>query len=116
MKQCMFEDFSDFDKYDGIWACSSILHLSKEKLLHVIPEMLRSLKDGGYIYTSFKYGKFEGERHGRYFTNFTEEAFREFIKAIDGVEIVDAWVAADVRPGREDEKWLNIILKKSAMI
>lgn len=40
--------------------------------------MLCALKDDGVIYTSFKYGTFEGERNGRYFTDFTEKTFDGF--------------------------------------
>lgn len=116
VKQCLFEDFEADEIYDGIWACSSILHLPKEKLRAVVPAMVRAVKDGGYIYTSFKYGEFEGERHGRYFTDFTEESFRDFLKDVDGVEIVDLWVTSDVRPGRGDERWLNLILQKKSAI
>ena len=112
VRQCMFEDFKADRMYDGIWACSSILHLTKEKLRAVVPAMIRALKDRGIIYTSFKYGEFEGERHGRHFTDFTEASFQEFLKDIDGAKIIDSWVAGDVRPGRGDEKWLNLILKK----
>lgn len=114
VKQCLFEEFEADEMYDGIWACASILHLTKEKLRRVVPKMVRAVKDGGALYVSFKYGEFEGERHGRHFTDFTEESFREFLKGIDGVEIVDLWVAGDVRPGREDEQWLNVILRKMA--
>lgn len=114
VKQCLFEDFTAEDEtYDGIWACSSILHLPKETLLTVMKTMVRAVKKGGYIYTSFKYGEFEGERHGRHFTFFAEDSFREFAKDIDGVEIVDMWTAADVRPGRGEEMWLNLILKRA---
>lgn len=31
--------------------------------------MNQALKENGIIYTSFKYGEFEGERNGRYFTD-----------------------------------------------
>lgn len=33
VKQMLFEELCDVDKYDGIWACSSILHLSKDTLV-----------------------------------------------------------------------------------
>jgi SAM-dependent methyltransferase len=116
VRQCLFEDFEAEAKYDGIWACSSILHLPKETLRSVMKAMIRAVKSGGYIYTSFKYGTFEGVRSGRYFTYFTEENFQEFLKDIYGVEITDLWIAADVRPDRGDEKWLNSILQKTDTI
>ena len=59
------------EKYDGIWACASILHLPKKQLREVLKNMYAALKSKGWIYTSFKYGEFEGERNGRYFTDFT---------------------------------------------
>lgn len=40
--------------------------------------MVRALKNNGIIYTSFKYGTFEGERNGRYFTDMNEEKFNLF--------------------------------------
>ena len=61
----------------------------------------------------FKYGEFEGVRRGRYFTDFTEESFRRFLEAFDGVYIKECWVSGDVRQGRGEEKWLNLILQKS---
>ena len=45
---------------DGIWACSSILHLPKKELKQVLVNMEQALHIGGIIYTSFKYGDFEG--------------------------------------------------------
>lgn len=112
VKQMFFEELDEQDKYDGIWACSSILHLSKEALMPVLKKMTLALKDEGIIYTSFKYGDYEGDRNGRYFTDFTLEMFEEFIKGISELEIKDNWITGDVRPGRGEEKWLNLILQK----
>ena len=112
VKEMLFQDLDASGQYEGIWACSSILHLSKKELLPVIRKMCDALKDNGVIYTSFKYGDFEGERNGRYFTDFTENAFYEFIKAIPELSIKEEWITSDVRPGRGEEKWLNLILRK----
>ena len=75
--------------------------------------MLTALKKSGIIYTSFKYGDFEGERNGRFFTDFTIENFEDFIKDIRNISIEDYWITGDVRPGREEEQWLNLILRKT---
>ena len=74
--------------------------------------MITSLKPGGIIYTSFKYGTFEGERNGRWFCDFTEKSFAEFLLQFPELSIKDQWISADVRPGRNDERWLNLILQK----
>ena len=91
----LFEELNDQNIYDGIWACASILHLSKSDLFLVFHKMNKALKENGIIYTSFKYGEFEGERNGRYFTDFTEDS-----------------LTGDVREGRGDERWLNILICK----
>ena len=112
VKEILFGELDEIDTYDGIWACSSILHLPKNELLLVIRKMCDALKSTGVIYTSFKYSDFEGVRNGRYFTDFTEDSFKEFIAEIPELTIEDYWITGDVRPGRGDERWLNLILRK----
>lgn len=48
---------------DGIWACSSILHLNFSDLEDMMKKMTIAVKSNGIIYTSFKYGTFSGERN-----------------------------------------------------
>lgn len=112
VQEMLFQDLDAVNVYDGIWACSSILHLSKRELLPVLKKMCNALKENGIIYTSFKYGDFEGERNGRYFTDFRDDTFQEFIKEIMELVIEEQWITSDVRPGRGEEKWLNLILRK----
>ena len=114
VRQMLFQELDEKEKYDGIWACSSILHMPKPELVDVLRRMTAALKKNGVIYTSFKYGTFEGERNRRYFTDFTEETFAEFIKGITGLAVEKMWITDDVRPGRGEEKWLNMILRKQA--
>lgn len=112
VKNMLFQELSAVEQYDGIWACSSILHLPSETLTEVMGKMQIALKKKGIIYTSFKYGIFAGERNGRYFTDMTEETFAEFLNGINGLEIEEEWITLDVRPEREEERWLNLILLK----
>ena len=112
VKEMMFQELDDMGTYDGIWACSSILHLPKNELFSVIRKMSDALKSTGVIYTSFKYSDFEGVRNGRYFTDFNEDSFKKFIAGIPEITIEDHWITGDVRPGRGNERWLNLILRK----
>lgn len=116
VRQMFFSELDTYDKYDGIWACASILHLPKDELKSVFEKMLHATKSGGYIYISFKYGEFEGYKQSRFFTCFTEQSFDVFFGDYPDVKIVDSWVSADARPGRENEKWLNAIIQKTDMI
>lgn len=112
VRKMFFQELAESHTYHGIWACASILHVPKNELTEVFEKMSKALKQFGVIYASFKYGTYEGERSGRYFTDFTEETFGKFMKQIDGLSIKEVWITADVRPDRGDEKWLNMILRK----
>lgn len=112
VRHMFFQELSAANKYDGIWACASILHLPLSELSDVIRKMQIALRTDGIIYTAFKYGTFSGERNGRYFTDMTEETFVDFIHEMKGLQIEEQWISSDVRPKRGEEKWLNIILRK----
>lgn len=112
VRHMYFNELSIVNKYDGIWACSSILHLSLDDLVDVFKRMSKALKDEGIIYTSFKYGDFSGERNGRYFTDMTENSFAKLIANVENLKVEEQWITADVRPQRGNEKWLNLILRK----
>ena len=112
VRPMLFQQLDEEEKYDGIWACSSILHLTPDELENVMNKMAAALKANGIIYASFKYGNFSGERNGRYFNDMTEEAFGKFIKNIHGIETEEQWITSDVRAGRDSEKWLNVIMRK----
>ncbi len=109
--QMNFNDFDERDRYDGIWACASILHLPGQELKNVLMHMEKALHKDGIIYTSFKYGDFSGMRNGRFFTDFTEDSFRTFIADIEQLVTEKTWITNDLRPGRQDERWLNTILR-----
>ena len=113
VRHLLFNELDAKEYYDGIWACASILHLPKSELRNVLCKIAGALKPGGYCYTSFKYGEFEGERNGRHFTDFTEKTIENFIAGLRNLTIVDEWISSDVRPGRTEEKWLNVIIQKT---
>lgn len=112
VRHLLFNELEDVDMYDGIWACASILHLDRKNLIDAFQRIARALKNNGVLYTSFKYSEFEGVRNGRYFTDFTAESFHDFMANIPEFSIEKEWITGDVRSGREDEKWLNLIMRK----
>ena len=112
VKQMLFQDLQEVNRYDAIWACSSILHLPYTELVDVMKKMVIALKDNGLIYTSFKYGTYEGMRNGRYFIDMTEESLEKLLEEVEGLELEETWITSDVRPGRGEEKWLNLFLRK----
>ena len=112
VKHMLFQELNENEMYDGIWACASVLHVEKVKLPDIIHKMSTATKANGIIYLSFKYGNFEGERNGRYFTDMTEDKMENLLNSFPEIKIEKQWITGDVRAGRGDERWLNMILRK----
>lgn len=101
------------EAYDGIWACASLLHLRRDELIPVMCSLCQALQPEGAFYVSFKYGSFEGEKNGRYFTDFTLEGFSEFVTKVHELQVIEYWITMDVRNVYANERWLNILLKRT---
>jgi 2-polyprenyl-3-methyl-5-hydroxy-6-metoxy-1,4-benzoquinol methylase len=112
VKKMLFSELEEKDRYDGLFACASILHVPSKDLPDIFTRMKKAVKKGGILYVSFKYGTFEGIRNGRYFTDLTEESLHAILDKVGGLEIIRTGITGDARPGREDEKWLNVLLRK----
>ena len=42
----------------------------------------------------------------------TEDSFEEILQTTKELQVEEQWITSDVRPGRGNEKWLNLILRK----
>lgn len=107
-----FDEISFNNEFDGVWACASLLHVPSRELPEIFRKIVRAMKVGGYFFVCFKHGDFEGERNGRYFTDLTESKFRDLIREIRELEVIETSITEDVRSGRSNEYWLNVILRK----
>lgn len=106
---CMqFRDITAQERYHGIWACASLLHVSGEELLSILQMLRQALKPQGILYASFKYGDSEVVREGRRFTNLTEIPAKKLLEGA-GFTVLECFLTPDVRPGRNRELWLNTI-------
>ena len=112
---CMkFEELNDINTYDGIWACSSILHIEKENLSDILIKMINSLKVNGVIYTSFKIGVGYEIKEGKYYNYLTkDEMIQTLNKTSKSVELVDYFeTLPSTRRKAENTIWGNFIIKK----
>lgn len=112
---CMkFEELNDINAYDGIWACSSILHVEKENLLDILIKMINSLKINGIIYTSFKIGTGYEVKEGKYYNYLTkDEMIQTLNKTSKSVKLVDYFeTLPSTRRKAENTIWGNFIIKK----
>ena len=111
VKLASFLSLEEKDKYDGIWAQASILHLEEHDLRVALTLIERALKRDGVFYSSFRKGEEDGYENGRWFTNMTERRFLSFLPASLYVEKI--WESQDVRPG-VSRTWLSIICRKKS--
>ena len=106
-----FYELAEQAKYDGVWACASLLHCERDQLPDVLQRILTALKPNGVCYMSFKYGSQDREKDGRSFTDLNEQQAHELLQDFDNVLLLQQWITIDKRPDRTEE-WLNILFKK----
>ena len=108
-----FEYLDGEAEYDGIWCCASLLHVRKTDMAAVMRRLERLLKPEGAIYVSFKKGNSERVKDGRFFNDMTLETCEKLLQE-SGFEVVELYENGDVLEGREDEKWINAVGKKTS--
>ncbi|MCD4752950.1 MAG: class I SAM-dependent methyltransferase [Anaerolineaceae bacterium] len=107
-----FHEIEFSNEFEAIWANASLLHVPKNDLHDVITRLGNSLKLNGFFNFSFKYGKSDIFKNGRLYSYYNEKTFAELISPHSEFRLETLWVTNDVRPDREDEKWLDCILRK----
>ena len=112
---CMnFEELKDINTYDGIWACSSILHVEKEKLPDILNKMINALKVNGIIYTSFKIGEGFEIKEGKYYNYLTKNEMIQILRNLNrNVKLIDYFeTLPSTKRIAKNTIWGNFIIKK----
>ena len=113
--KCMkFEELNDVDTYDGIWACSSILHVEKSNLVNVLIKMINALKTNGIIYTSFKIGTGYEIKENKYYNYLTKDEMIQILGKIrKNVKLIDYFeTLPSTKRNAQNTIWGNFIIKK----
>jgi SAM-dependent methyltransferase len=109
-----FDQVNWHARFDGIWACASLLHIPRAELPDILSRLARSLKPSGVLYASFKYGEGERWTHGRRFTDMDKPGLERLLKQTPHLALKTCWSSSDRRPNRADERWLNTLLTRQA--
>ena len=105
------QSYQPDQRFDGIWACASFLHLRLEEVLCFFGNIDLYLNDNGVVYLSGKNGIYTGEAEdGRYFLEFTEELVENILVVNERMKLKELWYTEDVR-GRQGFRWMNIVVK-----
>lgn len=107
-----FDQVNWSNRFDGVWACASLLHVPWAKLPDALERLATALKPEGALYASFKYGDGEREEAGRHFTDLDEAHLAELLERVPSLALERWWITNDRRPDREDERWLNMLARK----
>ncbi len=105
------QNYRPTERYDGIWACASLIHLQEGEVLQFFLKIDRYLNDNGIVYISGKNGIHTGvSEDGRYFLEFTEQLIEKILTVNEQLELEQLWYTEDVS-GRKGFRWINIILR-----
>lgn len=109
--QMRAEDMDFQNEFDAVWACASLLHVSRDRQNGALMLIEKALKPGGICYCSWKYGNGERLDGGRRYTDFTEEPLRVMFANFLSLEIIRIWMTNDIRQDRS-QRWINVLIKK----
>lgn len=107
-----YNELDFLDVFDGVWACASFTNSTLKELKEVLVKIQESLKDGGILFMSFKYGDFAGVRNNRYYKTYRMKELKEILEEYDGLTLLKINKNSDIRQARTDEKWIHVIAKK----
>ena len=105
------QNYQPKERYDGIWACASLIHLQEEEILRFFEKIDLYLNDNGVVYVSGKNGISTGEvEDGRFFLEFTEQLVEKILTVNEQLKLEQLWYTEDVS-GRRGFQWLNVVLR-----
>ena len=99
------------NKFTGIWACASLLHVPFLELPFIINSLLDTLTDDGVMYLSFKHGEGERVDEERFFCDMNEPRWATIVAKIPQVIEYDVWLSADKRADCK-KAWFNVMIKR----
>lgn len=105
------QSYQPEQRFDGIWACASFLHLQEKEVLSFFEKINLYLDDNGIVYLSGKNGISTGEAaDGRYFLEFTDQLVEKILSANRHIYLKKLWYTEDAS-GRKGFQWMNVILR-----
>lgn len=101
-------------RFDGVWACASLLHLRRAEMPRALARVARLLQlPGGVLYLAMKRGQGErwvvGEKGRRYFFAYYHPVEIQTMLGNAGFQVLEQWQSSD-QAGR-DPPWLNFVAR-----
>ncbi|WJY22827.1 class I SAM-dependent methyltransferase [Fontisubflavum oceani] len=84
-----FDDVTETEAYDGIWASFSLLHAPRADFPRHLTALAKALRPGGYLYLGMKLGAGEGrDALGRFYSYYSEAELRTALEGL-GLTVSD---------------------------
>lgn len=102
-------------RFDGVWACGSLLHVASAELPAVFRRLAGALRAGGAMFVCFKHGSGESvDADGRAFVDMDEDGLAGLLSGCPGLTLIRTWLSPGraVRPG-VSRMWFNALLAAS---
>lgn len=112
-QDCTFSDLVQKNwqnKFSGIWACASLLHVPFNELSTLVDTLIAMLKKGGVFYISFKYGDGERIDDKRFFCDMNEVRWQAIKLQLNRSINDTLWLTSDQREYRNN-KWFNVLIE-----
>jgi SAM-dependent methyltransferase len=87
--QMTFSELDFNEVFDGVWASASLLHVPRNEMDEILSKVINSMKRNGILYMSFHYGDFEGERSGRFYTDYRTKSLKDLFARFENLELIE---------------------------
>lgn len=110
-----FDDIVWRERFDGVWACASLLHVARADLPAAVRRLRDALKPGGVLWMSFKYGATERQAGDRRFTDLDEAGAHAMLMDTGGLSLIALRGSEDVRDDHVGDRWLTVLAQRIEM-
>lgn len=103
------ESISYEERFDGIWACASLLHLPQDVFRPALRCLNRALKRGGKLFMAVQEGQGEAILpDGRLYVYYSEDDIRKSLDAA-GLAVDELWTSQNSAEAVHQPVWINVI-------
>lgn len=104
-----YDQFEEEARFDGVWACSSLVHLNDDDFRDTLRRFRRAMRPMGTFFLCMKEGKgMRTDAAGRPFNDFTKDRLRTFLRQ-EGLSLLQIWRTPQRSP--EGGWWLNVLCR-----
>jgi 2-polyprenyl-3-methyl-5-hydroxy-6-metoxy-1,4-benzoquinol methylase len=108
-----FDKFKSDEKFDGIWACTSLLHVPKKDFEKSFLNMTDHLNSGGVLYAWLKTGTTEEfDKKGRFFNYVSRDDIEKIISKHDDLKLIKI-SEQENNFRKNDHNLINFVISKA---